>query len=286
MAGCAASGLVAFGSARVSAAAPWARSCCCSNVFCMASAGVIKFSPLVLSPLVEVTGSLIENEPTLLVDLNILGKPRERKPPRAGLPSDVPKRLNCRSVLPSFVARFNSPQINLVEGFTASLCRPTLLQLIPGIVGRINQRIKGRGGSFERSRHQLAPPPARLLEPKAACLFRSCGGAATFRRLDQDLLDQLDVLRKFSFDHAMPADDFAVDLVCAHPFITRSPRIAVISSGEHNRPGLGAVKPEPLRSFGTGELAAVLSLCRTHQITHDCCERRERVGKLLVQLKI
>jgi hypothetical protein len=44
--------------------------------------------------MVEIARSLVENEPTLLIDLNILGKRRERKAGSVGLSADIPKRSN------------------------------------------------------------------------------------------------------------------------------------------------------------------------------------------------
>src|SRR3954454_8773808 len=236
--------------------------------------------------MVEITGALIENEPTLLVDLNVLGKSRERKAARAGLSPDVPELLNRRIVLPNFVARFDSPDVSLVEGFTASLCGPTLLQLIPSIVDRVNQRIEASGYGFKRSRHQLTPHPPRLLEAKAACLFRFGDDAALFRRFQQRLLDQFDVVGDFVFDDAISAGGFATRLIGTDARIIRTPLVFVISGGDHNRSRVGAVDPEHFRVFRTRELAAVLSLRRADQVTHDRCEWRKRVRQLLVQLKI
>ena len=165
--------------------------------------------------MIEVTGSLVENEPALLVYLKILGKSRERKPACTGFPSDVPNFLNRGSVLPSFVACLNSRQIKLLEGFAASLCRPTIPQLIPSVLHRINERIKCRGGPFKWSWHQLTPHPARLLETKAACLFRLCENTTAFWRREQCLLDQLDVVRNLSFGNAVPPGNFAADFICS-----------------------------------------------------------------------
>jgi hypothetical protein len=44
--------------------------------------------------MIEVSGSLVENEPALLVNLQVLGKPRERKTAGVGLSSDVPEPLS------------------------------------------------------------------------------------------------------------------------------------------------------------------------------------------------
>jgi hypothetical protein len=43
---------------------------------------------------IEIAGSLVENEPTLLIDLNILRKARERKATSVGLSADIPKLSN------------------------------------------------------------------------------------------------------------------------------------------------------------------------------------------------
>src|SRR6188472_2210731 len=168
--------------------------------------------------MIEVSGSLFENEPTLLVHLNILGKRRERKPTSTGFSSAIRKLLNCGSVLPTFVACLNSPQIKLMEGFTASLRRPTILQLIPRVVDRVDERIKCRSSHFDWSWHQLTPHPARLLETKAACLFRLCENATVVGRLHQNLLNQLDIVRNCSFTDPISPDNFAADFICADTY--------------------------------------------------------------------
>jgi hypothetical protein len=77
-----------------------------------------------------------------------------------------------------------------------------------------------------------------LLEAKAACLFRFGDDAARFRRLEQRLLDQFDVVGDFVFDDAISAGGFATRLIGTDARIIRTPLVFVISGGTTTGPGL------------------------------------------------
>ena len=138
---------------------------------------------------------------------------------------------------------------------------------------------------FKWSWHQLTPHPARLLETKAACLSDCVripplfGAASNACWISSTSSEICLLITRYRPANLPPTSSVRMP---RH----RSPLIVILSCGEHNRPGLGAVKAKHLRDFRTREYASVLPLCLTSQIAHDRCERRKGVGKLLVQLKI